>query len=60
MRKVTDHHTQDVTSMVVQTGIGKGTDDFSRRAFHHSCADPPACTLIIFLIHALKLPARLI
>jgi len=60
IRIATDHHTQEVTSAVVQTGIAEGTDDLSRQAFHHSSADPPACTLIILIVHALKLPARLV
>ena len=59
MRKAIAHRTQEISSAVVRTGTEKNTGDRSRRAFPYSRADPPACTLIIFLVRVLILPARL-
>ena len=50
--EATDHHTQEITSVVVRTGIGKdtiaATDDCSCRDFPDPCADPPTYTLFNF------------
>lgn len=56
MQEVTEHRTQEILSAAACTDIGKGTiadtDDCSCRPSPDSYADPPACTLIIFLFTA--------